>query len=101
MEVKLYGSTRLEHLGYIPTFLSPQNTLSAKEQLDANYAHGGGWNPLKGWKLLEDDRIAYPGDNPLKPLAEMVVGVERVLVYPHAWVAIIQPDRSFEVARMD
>jgi hypothetical protein len=31
----------------------------------------------------------------------MPLGHERVIVYEHSWVAIVQPDRSFEVCRMD
>ncbi len=90
-----------EHLGLIPMFLSDDDPRPAKEQLHENYAHGGGWHPFNGFKLQADDSLTYPGDPPQRPIAEMVLRDERVVLYPHAWVAIIQPDRSYEVCRMD
>jgi hypothetical protein len=101
INVKLYGRTQIEDLGFIPHFLSDANTDSAREQLHRAYTHGGGWNPMTGFKLLDNDKLKFPGDPPLKPLAELRLRDERIVVYESEFVAIIQPDRSFEVARMD
>jgi hypothetical protein len=74
---------------------------SAKEQLNTGYAHGGGWQAFNGFKLNADDSLSYPGDPPQIPIIEFKLRNERVVLYDHAWVAVIQPDRSFEVCRMD
>jgi len=93
-----------EHLGLIPYMLNPDDPRIAKEQFDASYAHGG-WHPQPGFELKPNDDLQYlqyPDDPPLKPLAEIHWGRdERVLIYEYGYVAIIQPDGSFEVCRMD
>lgn len=90
-----------EMLGYIPTFLSENNLCKAREQLDANYRHGGGWNPFQGHRMLDNGNIQYPGDPPNRLLAEAKLRDEVIRIYENAWVAIIQADSSFEIARMD
>ena len=101
MLVQLYGKTDPEELGFLPSFLSESDPRTAREQLDANYQHGGGWSPMKGWTFGPADRLSYTGDPAMKPLAEMSLRGERVLIYPSAWVVVVQPDGSFEVSRMD
>lgn len=86
--------------GSIPFFVDPRDTRKARVQLNENYAHGGGWAPMRGWELLPDDRIRWK-DEVYAPAATLKMTGERVVVYHHAWVAIIQDDGSFEVARMD
>jgi hypothetical protein len=88
-------------LGFIPEFLSEADPRPASIQLHHNYSHGGGWRPLAGWTLNPDDSIAYPGEPALMPLAKATLRDELILVYRYAWVAIIQPNRTFEVARLD
>lgn len=92
----------LEHLGYIPTFLSEVDPRPAKEQFDDNYRHGGGWRPFTGFKLdLETMTLSFSEDPPMLPLAVGRLRGEKIFVYPHAWVLIIQADDSWEIARMD
>jgi hypothetical protein len=90
-----------EMLGYIPDFVSTNNDRPARAQLHEMYSHGGGWRPFNGFTLNDDLTLSYPGDDPVLPLAKMQLRDEQIVVYQHAWVAIIQPDRSFEVCRMD
>jgi len=90
-----------EHLGLLPGMLSERDPRPAREQLDANYQHGGGWQPFPGFKLHRDNSLSYPGDPPTKPLAMTMLRDELIVFYQYSWVAIIQPDRSFEVCRMD
>ena len=90
------------YLGMIPAFLSERDPRPAKEQLDLAYAHGGGWSPLDGWEM--EPRLAsikYPGDPPLRPVARAVLREETIYVYPHAWVAVVQKDGAYEIARLD
>lgn len=88
-------------LGYLPSFLSEHDPRPAKEQIHENYQHGGGWNPMQGWTLGPANTLTYPGDPPLPPIAKYRLREELILLYPSSWLAIVQPDRSFEVARVD
>ena len=89
-----------EHLGLIPDFLSLADPRSAVEQINECYAFGG-FRPFRGFTLQPDNSLKYPGDPVLKPLAQAQLRHELVVFYCHAWVAVIQPDRSFVVARID
>jgi hypothetical protein len=89
------------HLGYLPGMLSERDPRSAREQINANYAHGGGWSPMAGFKLGAHNRLHYPGDPALEPLAQTWLRDELIILYDHSWVAIVQRDRSFEVSRLD
>jgi hypothetical protein len=88
-------------LGLIQFWLDEDNSAPAKDQLHHNYSHGGGWNPFKGFRLDETNSLHYSSDPPLRPLAETMLRNEKIVFYDHSWVAIIQPDRTFEVCRMD
>jgi len=90
----------MDHLGLIPSFLSEDDPRSAREQLDANYAHGGGWRPMKGFER-DGMVLRYPGDPPFKPLVMTGLREEVIVIYPHGIVMILQKDGSFEAARMD
>jgi len=101
MKVVLLNGGMPDHVGMIPLWLDERDPRPAREQLDAAYQHGGGWRPFKGFKMLRDHSIKYPGDPALKPLALMKLRDEVIAVYPHAWVMILQKDGSFEICRMD
>jgi hypothetical protein len=97
----LHPNMTMEMLGFLPMFMSEDDPRPAREQIDAAYQHGGGWNPFKGFELLENGDLKYPGDPPTKRLAVTVLHQEEVSFYEHAWVVIKQPDGSWEVARID
>ena len=96
----LHPAATPDHVGFIPMFLNESDPRPAKEQLHANYSHGGGWSPMEGF-TLERSRLCYPGDPPLVPLAMMELRNETIVVYECSFVCITQKDGSFEVARMD
>lgn len=87
-----------ETLGIIPFFLSLADPRPAKEQFDSNYV--GGWRHLKGFTMTED-AILFPGDPPMPLLAETRLRDETIRLYASAWVAIVQPDGTYEISRMD
>lgn len=89
-----------EHLGYLPTMLDERDPRPAREQLDANYRHSGGWCPMDGFSL-DGMTLRYPGDPPFEMIGCTRVRDEVVALFEHDMVAIVQPDGSFEVARMD
>jgi hypothetical protein len=90
-------------LGLLPTFFSDADPRSAAEQLNVNYAHGGGWNPLPGWKMVSSKYkiIQYPGDPTLSPVAYAKLRDEELWLYDHDILCIIQKDGSFECGRVD
>jgi hypothetical protein len=91
-----------DHVGFLPGFLVDDDPRPVREQFNERYAHGGGWRPQEGFKADgETPTLLYPGDPPLKPLACMVFREETIFIYPYGYVAIFQPDKSFEVCRMD
>lgn len=91
----------MEHLGFLPYFLDTANPAKARDQFNANYAHGGGWHNIPGFTMRPGDVLHFPGDPPFKPMAETRLRDERIVFYDCALVAVIQPDGSFEVSRMD
>jgi hypothetical protein len=91
----------LDSLGALPDFLVFTDQRKASEQFAERYAFGG-WRPFKGFKFDPQTKaIKYPGDPALKPIASVELRDELVLIYPYSWVGILQPDGSFEIARLD
>ncbi len=89
-------------VGWIPMFLKEDDPRPAREQFNQRYAHGGGWNPFPGFTYdAAKLTITYPGDPPYRAVAKIELREEMILVFPHAWVAIVQPDGAIEVSRMD
>lgn len=89
-------------LGYLPGMLSDEDPRPAREQLDANYVHGGGgyWRTEPA-SIDANDRLCYPGDPPQSPLAFTMLREETILLYPGDFVVILQEDGSFVFQRMD
>jgi hypothetical protein len=88
-------------LGYIPDFISLGNPQPARKQIDHNYRQGGGWRPTPKFSMQPNGALKYPGDPPLPLLAETKLRDETIRFYNHSWVAIVQPDGAFEVAKVD
>ena len=89
-------------VGFIPEFLSEDDPAPAKEQIDRSYQHGGGWRRFEGFVYDPLNKsIKYPDDPVMYPWAEAKLRDELILVYPSAWVCIVQPDGSYEIARID
>jgi hypothetical protein len=106
-----------EYLGLVPFFVSQVDPRPCKEQIDENYQHGGGWRSIDGFKIEHElsplekvtspyvmaQRLTlkYPGDDPLTPVAVAQNHNETLVLYDGAFLAIFQPDYSFEIARLD
>jgi hypothetical protein len=99
----LHPKATIRHLGFIPDMLHEDDERPAADQLNAAYAFAGGWNPFPGFTLTDNNSLIYKGgeDPPLRPVAEAQLRNEKIYFYESAWVAIVQPDRSYEVCRMD
>ena len=99
--IKRHPQATFEMLGYLPAFVGDADPRPAREQFNTSYSHAGGWAPFKGFKMLPNGDLSYPGDPPTRLLYETKLRNETIRFYEHAWVAIVQPDGKFEVCRMD
>ena len=89
-------------LGFLPSLLSEDDPRGVKEQLDDKYRHGGGWRPMDGWTLEPKTfALKYPNDPPMRPLASAQLRHEQIFFYQYSFLCVVQPDGSFEVARVD
>lgn len=87
-------------LGFIPEFLTPGDPRCAREQIHDRYISG--WQSFDGFHMDKTTyELTYPGDPPMKPLARSWLRNELLLFYDCAWLAIVQPNGSYEIARLD
>lgn len=86
--------------GWLPAFFDERDPRSAREQLEANYAHGGGWRPYTGFRYTAA-ALYGAGDPPMPVMAYAKLRDEQLRLYRGAWLAIVQPDGSVEIARCD
>ena len=98
---RLFHPDAAAALGFVPSFFSEADPRSAAEQLNANYAQGGGCEPIPGVRIMPSGRLHYPGDPPIRALAETKLRDEIIRFYEFELLAIIQPDGSFLVTRCD
>ena len=88
--------------GYIPNFLDELDPRSAREQFNEKYL--GGWHPMKHPGLTFDPKtqvMRFPGDPPFEPRSRLLFRHEILLLYPGSFVLVLQPDDTWEAARMD
>ncbi len=106
----LHPKATLDHLGIVPHWLNPNDDRPAAQQIDSHYQHGGGWRPMRGFELRDRARgvLVFPVKDPedgedevFEPFAAMMFGREMIFAYRHAIFAIVQPDGSFEVGRLN
>lgn len=92
-------------VGYLPQIFDENDPRTAQEQANTNYPYGGGWNSFKGFTLSGEGHFAtlnYPGDPPTHELARAPFRDQTLILFEHAWVAIVSADGVLEdVARMD
>lgn len=87
-------------LGFIPEFLVPDDPRPAREQINERYVSG--WQSFDGFKMDPETHVlSYPGDPEFPPLAQTMLRDELILFYDCAWVAIVQKDGTFDIARLD
>jgi hypothetical protein len=90
-----------ELVGYLSYWLNELDKDDAAKQIDKHYQHRGGFRHFDGFTMDKNRTLHYKGDPPMRPVAWTQVRDEYVLFYPHAWVAVVQKDDSFKIARID
>lgn len=97
----------IKTLGFIPGWLHADNAAPLSAQIDQNYKHGGGWYSCrKFWGGIDEDGqlLSKPedGEAPLPLIASVQhPNGQKLHFYPHEMVAVIFPDGSFDLARID
>lgn len=97
--------TNPQYTGFLPQFLSELDPRGAVEQIDAHYQHGGGWHDFEGFALTGNSEqgyaLEYPEDPPMLELSRAQLRDETIVLFQYEWVAVIQSDGAFRVARID
>lgn len=94
-------------LGFIVLWFDPRSEKSAQEQANDGYLQTGGcpFLPTKAsFTLVEEDgeyRLEHPEDPPMRELARTKIRDETIVLFDYAWMAIIQPDGSHVISRVD
>ena len=90
--------------GGLPAFFDENDPRSARDQLHENYAYGGGVRPFKGFTLHGAPlyaHLSYPGDPSMMEVARAKIRDELLILFQGSWLAIIQPDGSHIITRVD
>lgn len=97
------GYSVSDAIGYIGDWLDTDADGGAVEQINRNYAHGGGWSDFEGFTFDKQQMaLLYNGDEPTYALAGAVFSQEEfVMVFEHGWVAVMNRNGSMRVARID
>ncbi len=98
--------TNEEVAGMLPMMFDEYDNRTAQEQANANYSHGGGWMPFKGFTLGGSSKrgftLNYPEDRPMRELSRSDFHNQTLVLFEGSWVAIIEADGSLsDVSRMD
>lgn len=99
--------THMEEAGFLPEILLTSDPRPVSEQLNDRYAHGGGYqvsgSPI-AWALdrsAEFATLTYPRDPPMLELSRATINNELCILFDSSFMAIVQPDSSFAVVRVD
>lgn len=95
-----------EMLGYLPDIIIEDDPRGAKEQIADRYRYGGGWSDFKGHTMLPNGNLQYPEDPPTLLLFEAVLhqgkdNEETLRFYQHSWIAVMRPDGTYAISRID
>lgn len=87
--------------GYIPSFLDEDDPRPARDQIAEHYISG--WLPAPPGLKFDRERmlLTYPGDPPFEPLGALMFRREMLLLFVGDFVVILQPDGTWEAARLD
>ncbi len=109
ISINLHNGCTREHLGFIPEILADADDgISARDRINGNYAHGGGWSPFgsTNWKRTIDTEpnmeLIYDGDERYKILATITLDTgETCRFFECQWMMLEVIGGGFEISRMD
>ena len=102
-----------ETIGVLPMILMSNDPRPVKDQLDDRYSHGGGYSVSPGnWKYIpaegeNEATLQYTStsgeesDEALREMARTQIHDETCILFDYQFMAIVQPDASFVVVRVD
>lgn len=101
--------TDMDAAGLLPAFFNEHDPRPAAVQLDEAYQHGGGWRPLGRWTISYNEKLMeyvlksvdYTEDGEMPLISQATLHDEKLMLFEGAFLAIVQLDGSFEVARVD
>lgn len=97
------GLSIYDMLGTVPDMISATDQADAVTQIDRAYRDaGGGWRDSTGASVdVERRLLTFPGDPARQLVAFAELRAEKILFFDGAWVAVVQPDGSSRIARID
>ena len=109
---KTHGVHLTDAVGLIPAFFDPSDARDAREQIEDNYAHGGGWRPHptpEHWTfdpqtltVTYDDKDPYEEPEQYHALASAKLpNGQAIIVFQSAWLLVVDPDGKWQIARVD
>lgn len=87
----------------VAEFITPRSPDPIYRQLDINCPKWQVWAaspPGTGWTLMKDDYLYHPNLGTLIPAAMAWLGSEKIVVYKHRIICIIQPNNDYTVGRI-
>jgi len=103
--------TNIPAAGRLPFIFHDADPERAKEQIISRYAHGGGWHPFEGFTLHDSSRVgvatlAYPDDPDTREVSRATLhegeeNEELLILFEYSWIAVVRPDGTYEITRMD
>lgn len=90
-----------DELGWVPMLVSADDPRPAKEQIHESNADAGGWVPFHGFRMFANGNLQYPADPEIQLIAQAKLRDETLRFYQYDWIAILQSDGSFEIARVE
>ena len=101
-----YSKADEDWLGFLPYFFDENDPLTAEQQLDKEYAHGGGYRPhpeQDKWTFDSDTKtLVFEDDEPLHLIASAKLHDQNLYFYfSGSWLVIENADKSWSVTRVD
>lgn len=104
--------TNMSAAGMLPSWCDDKDPRPAKEQINEHYSWAGGWQKFDGFTLVNakkrgEARLEYPGDPSAREVSRAWLeaggqrkGRETLILFTSDWVAVVQEDGSYEIARI-
>lgn len=103
--------SNMDAAGLLPCIFDEEAPVTAREQIEVNYAHGGGFRSMLGdgdWQFnhnaaIGESTLKYPGDPIFREQSRCYLPVtqETLILFSAGLVVIVAADGSYDITRMD